>query len=87
MVERQYSTYSIIQPIFEKAVRCINSSQTLEQLESSQRYACNFLNFIEDRSKLGEMPLGHSRTVLSSFYGQAIREALIKHPLFKQKRA
>jgi len=84
MVKRQSSTYSIIQPIFEKAVRCINSSQTLEQLEASQQYACNFLSLIQDQARLGEMPLGHSRFILSTFYGQAIKEALIKHPLFKQ---
>ena len=84
MAKRQTSTYSIIQPIFEKAVRCINSSQTLEQLEASQQYACNFLSLIQEQARLGEMPLGHSRFILSTFYGQAIREALIKHPLFKQ---
>ncbi len=84
MAKHPASTYSIIQPIFEKAVRCINSSQTLDQLEVGKRYACNFLSFIEDQARLGEVPVGHSRAVLSSFYGQAIRESLFKHPLFKQ---
>ena len=84
MVKYPASSYSIIQPIFEKTVRCINSSQTLDQLEVSKRYACNFLCFIEDQARLGEVPVGHSRIILSTYYGQAIWEALFKHPLFKQ---
>ena len=75
---------SVLHPIYEKVSKTIQSCQTPEQFSGSINMVEGFLTYIESQKDLGEFPKGYSRTILSTYYGAALREALINHPLFKQ---
>ena len=71
------TAYSVLQPMFEKVVRTIQSCQTAEQYYASERYIDNFLSYIETEPHLGIYPLGHSRMVLASYYGAELKNIFI----------
>ncbi len=71
------TAYSVLQPMFEKVVRTIQSCQTADQYYASERYIDNFLSYIETEPHLGIYPLGHSRMILASYYGAELRNIFI----------
>ena len=75
------TAYSVLQPMFEKVVKTIRTSETAEQYYASERYIDNFLNYIESEIHLGIYPTGYCRTILSSYYGAELRKEFINHPL------
>lgn len=77
------TAFSVLHPIYEKVSKTIQSCQTPEQFNGSINMVEGFLTYIESQKDLGEFPKGYSRTILSTYYGAALREALINHPLFK----
>lgn len=77
------TAFSVLHPIYEKVCKTIQSCQTPEQFSGSINMVEGFLTYIESQKDLGEFPKGYSRTILSTYYGSALREALINHPLFK----
>ena len=79
------TAYSVLQPMFEKVVRTIQSCQTAEQYYASERYIDNFLTYIETEPHLGIYPLGHSRMILASYYGAELRNILVNHSLARSQ--
>jgi hypothetical protein len=71
------TAYSVLQPMFEKVVRTIQSCRTAEQYYASERYIDNFLSYIETEPHLGIYPLGHSRMILAYYYGAELRNIFI----------
>jgi len=71
------TAYSVLQPMFEKVVKTIQSCKTADQYYASERYIDNFLNYIETETHLGIYPLGHSRMILASYYGAELRNIFI----------
>ena len=71
------TAYSVLQPMFEKVVRTIQSCKTAEQYYASERYIDNFLNYIETETHIGIYPLGYSRVVLVSYYGAELRNIFV----------
>lgn len=80
---RTKTAFSVLHPIYEKVIATIESCKTPEQYSGSVIMAEGFLTYIESKEDIGEFPKGYSRTILSTYYGSALREALINHPLFK----
>ena len=80
---RSKTAFSVLHPIYEKVIDTIESCKTPEQYSGSVIMAEGFLTYIESQEDIGEIPKGYSRTILSTYYGSALREALINHPLFK----
>lgn len=78
------TAFSVLHPIYEKVCKTIQSCKTPEQYSGSINMVEGFLTYIESQEDIGEFPKGYSRTILSTYYGSALREALINHPLFKQ---
>lgn len=66
------NAYSVLHPRFLKVVRTINTSETIEHIYASQKLIDNFLNFIDKQEKIGILPLGINRKVLSTYYGQEL---------------
>ena len=75
------TAYSVLQPMFEKVVKTIQSCTTADQYYASERYIDNFLSYIETESHLGIFPTGYSRTILSAYYGAELRNIFINHSL------
>ena len=71
------TAYSVLQPMFEKVVRTIRSCKTADQYYASECYMGNFLSYIETETHLGIYPLGHSRTILASYYGAELRNIFV----------
>ena len=80
---RSKTAFSVLHPIYEKVIDTIESCKTPEQYSGSVIMAEGFLTYIESQEDIGEIPKGYSRTILSTYYGSALREALINHTLFK----
>jgi hypothetical protein len=77
------TAFSVLHPMYEKVSKTIQSCETLEQFNGSVNMVEGFLSYIESQEDVGEFPKGYSRAILSTYYGSALREALINHPLFK----
>ena len=71
------TAYSVLQPMFEKVVRTIQSCKTADQYYASERYIGNFLSYIETEIHLGIYPLGYSRMILASYYGAELRNIFV----------
>jgi len=71
------TAYSVIHPMYEKVLKTLHSSTSVEQLEVSEKYIDNFLSFIEQEKHLGIYPTGYCRTILSSYYGAKLRDEYI----------
>ena len=71
------TAYSVLQPMFDKVVRTIQSTCTADQYYASERYMGNFLKYIETETHLGIYPLGYSRMILASYYGAELRSIFI----------
>ena len=78
------TAFSVLHPMYEKVSKTIQSCETLEQFNGSVNMVEGFLSYIESQEDVGEFPKGYSRAILSTYYGSALRSALINHPLFKQ---
>jgi len=70
------TAYSVLHPIFKKATKMIDSSVTVEHLNTCTNYVDNFLTYIEQQEDIGEMPKGYCRTVLATYYGSVLRTYL-----------
>ena len=71
------TAYSVLQPMFDKVVRTIQSCRTADQYYACERYIGNFLNYIEMELHLGIYPTGYSRTILASYYGAELRNIFV----------
>ena len=77
------SDYMVLEPIFQKVVRTINSSKTKEQYRAAKRYACNYLNYLEYQVFEGKRERSLIKEILIKYYGQEINRLIKLHPLFK----
>ena len=72
------TAYSVLRPMFEKVIKTIRSSNTMDQYHASINYVDNFLKYIETEQHLGVYPTGYCRTILSSYYGAELRDELYR---------
>ncbi len=74
------NAYSIVHPMFLKVVKTINSSETFEHINASQKLLDSFLTYIETTEDLGIFPIGYNRAVLATYYGQELTR-MIHHQI------
>ena len=83
MAKLPTSDYMVLEPIFQKVVRTINSSKTKDQYRSAKRYASNYLNYIEHQIFTDKQTQRLISQVLVKYYGQEISRLIKLHPQFK----
>jgi polygalacturonase len=71
------TAYSVLQPMFEKVVRTIQSCKTADQYYASERYMVNFLNYTNDTVSAEILPGGYTRMILASYYGAELRNIFV----------
>jgi len=83
MAKLPTSDYMVLEPIFRKVARTINSSKTKEQYKAAKRYACYYLNYIEHQIFEGKRERSLIKETLVKYYSQEINRLIKLHPLFK----
>ena len=76
------SDYMVLEPIFQKVARTINSSKSKEQYKAAKRYACYYLNYLEHQVFEGKRERRLIKEILIKYYVQEINRLIKLHPLF-----